>query len=132
MAIRIPEILSRFSLARFLVSGGFNTALTYLVYLICLNSLSYGWSFSLAYAFGIVLAFILNRSFVFKSDRGWRSVILFPFVYVAQYLISMVILRVWIDYLGWRAELAPLMAIIVSLPATYVLSRLVFGHKDDP
>lgn len=131
MAARILEMISRFSLARFLVSGGFNTVLTYLVYLIALNWLSYAWSYSLAYALGIVLAFILNRSYVFKSDRGWRSVILFPFVYLAQYLISMLVLRVWIDHLGWRAELAPLMAIVVSLPVTYVLSRLVFGYKND-
>lgn len=56
--------------ARFLVSGGFNTVVTYGIYLLLLNVLSYKTSYTIAYVAGIVLAYSLNRYFVFKSHQG--------------------------------------------------------------
>ncbi|MGZ9710574.1 GtrA family protein [Glaciimonas sp. GNP009] len=119
----------QFSFARFLVSGGFNTALTFALYLLLLNVTSYRVSYTIAYLSGIFLSFALNRFFVFNSHRGVRSVALFPLVYVFQYLASMLILWIWIDQLGLSRKIAPLMAIILSLPITYLLSRLIFLKK---
>jgi putative flippase GtrA len=125
----LMQRLHQFSFARFLVSGGFNTALTYVIYLVALHWLDYTWSYSLAYGIGILLAFVLNKTYVFKTDRGWKSMVLFPLVYLAQYLISLGVLHVWVERLQWPAELAPLIAIAISLPVTFVLSRLVFGSQ---
>ncbi|OUM07340.1 hypothetical protein BW686_10485 [Pseudomonas syringae] len=116
--------------ARFLMSGGFNTALTYGIYLILLMFLSYKTSYTISYATGILLAYVLNRFFVFKSHQGLRSVILLPLIYAIQYGLSLVILWCWVEKLKFDERLAPLAAIALTLPVTFALSKLAFSVKD--
>ena len=118
--------LTQFSFMRFLMSGGFNTALTYAIYLLLLQVAGFEVSYSIAYGTGVFLAFLLNRFFVFKSHSGFKSLLFFPLVYVAQYLVSLAILWVWIEKLGLSAKLGPLVAIIITIPITYLLSKLIF------
>ncbi|MBI6701480.1 GtrA family protein [Pseudomonas viridiflava] len=116
--------------ARFLMSGGFNTALTYGLYLVLLMFLSYNVSYTISYVTGILLAYTLNRFFVFKSHQGLRSVILLPLIYLVQYCLSLVILWCWVEKLGLDERLAPLVAIALTLPVTFVLSKLAFSAKE--
>ncbi|KPW75862.1 MULTISPECIES: GtrA family protein [Pseudomonas syringae group] len=116
--------------ARFLMSGGFNTALTYGIYLVLLMFLSYKVSYTISYATGILLAYVLNRFFVFKSHQGLRSVVLLPLIYAIQYCLSLVILWCWVEKLQLDERLAPLAAIALTLPVTFILSKLAFATKD--
>lgn len=111
---------------RFLCTGGINTAITYAIYLLLLQVISYQVSYTLAYVTGIAIAFLLNKIFVFKTHRGWKSVILYPLVYFAQYLLGILILWLVVDQLGLRAEFGPLAVIVLTIPLTYWLNRLVF------
>ena len=111
------------------MSGGFNTALTYAIYLLLLMIAPYQLSYTVAYVIGICLAYMLNRFFVFKSHRGTRSLLMFPLVYLAQYMVSMLTLWVWIDHFGRNPKAAPLVAIIITVPVTYLLSRFIFLQK---
>ncbi|CAM3031359.1 GtrA family protein [Pseudomonas floridensis] len=115
--------------ARFLMSGGFNTALTYGIYLVLLTFLSYTVSYTISYVTGIALAYVLNRFFVFKSHQGLRSVIMLPLIYLIQYGLSLVILWCWVEKLELDARLAPLVAIALTLPVTFLLSKLAFSAK---
>lgn len=119
-------MIAKFSFVRFLMSGGTNTVITYLIYLFLLNFLSYQESYTVAYVCGIVLAFFLGRFFVFKSHRGVQSIFLFPIIYLVQYLASMLILWVWVEQLYLSYSVAPLVAILVTVPITYMLSCYVF------
>lgn len=114
---------------RFLLSGVVNTATTYVIYLALLQIIDYRVAYTIAYATGILLAYALNRVFVFRAHRGWSSLLLFPLVYLAQYLASLAIVWVWVDKFGLPKSLAPLLAIIVTVPLTYVLSHHVFVQK---
>lgn len=128
----MQKLLSRithFSFVRFLIAGGFNTAMTYLLYLILLTVVSYQVSYTIAYVLGILLAFGLNRFFVFKTHRGVQSVLIFPFVYLIQYTVSIYVLWLWVEHYGLNDKLAPLAAIIITVPLTYLLSRLIFKQK---
>ncbi|KPW19740.1 GtrA family protein [Pseudomonas cannabina] len=117
--------------ARFLMSGGFNTALTYGIYLVLLMFLSYKISYTISYVTGILLAYVLNRFFVFKSHQGLRSVVLLPLIYAIQYCLSLVILWCWVEKLQFDERLAPLAAIALTLPVTFTLSKLAFAAKDE-
>ncbi|UZA70833.1 GtrA family protein [Pseudomonas viridiflava] len=117
--------------ARFLMSGGFNTALTYGLYLVLLMFLSYNVSYTISYVTGILLAYTLNRFFVFKSHQGLRSVILLPLIYIVQYCLSLVILWCWVEKFQLDARLAPLVAIVLTLPVTFILSKLAFSAKKE-
>lgn len=110
---------------RFLASGAFNTMLTYGLYLIALRFTSPGIAYTLVYAVGIALAYALNRSFVFRSHAGWRSALAMPLIYLLQFLLSLGVVTLWVR-LGLPATLAPLPAIVLCMPLTYLLSRASF------
>lgn len=130
MFFKLRARVASSSFLRFLISGGVNTAATYGIYLALLGSLGYRGAYTIAYVFGILLAFAINRLFVFRSHRGWRSMVLFPFVYVAQYLVSLMVIWVWVEHLHLSNKLAPLAAIALTVPLTFVLSRLVFVNRN--
>jgi len=117
------------SFARFLVLGSVNTVVTYGLYLALLPLLPYQASYTVAYLAGIVIAFAFSRNLVFASRRGIRSAVLFPLVYLAQYLMSLLVLWLWIDKAGLSAGLGPLVVIAITVPMTYLLSREIFSEK---
>ncbi|WP_050483065.1 GtrA family protein [Pseudomonas sp. Ant30-3] len=121
--------LTGFSFARFLVSGGVNTVLTYGAYLLLLKMFSYKIAYTISYLAGILLAFTLNRYFVFKSHQGAKSALLFPFIYVIQYVLSIVIIWAWVEKFGLNIAAAPLISIILTIPVTFILSRMLFATK---
>ena len=122
--------MERSRFLRFLVSGGLNTAVTYIIYVALLQILEYRLAYTVAYVVGILLSYSLNRAFVFRSHRGWSSVLLFPFVYLAQYLVSLAIVWIGVSNLGLPKLLAPPVAILISIPLTYLLSRFVFTRPN--
>ncbi len=111
---------------RFIISGGLNTALTYGIYLGLLQLMPYRISYTIAYVSGIAISYALNRSFVFRSHHGLRSILLFPMVYVVQYALGMLLLWLWVEMAGLSDKVGPLVVVAVNLPLTYVLSRFVF------
>jgi putative flippase GtrA len=116
--------------ARFFLTGGINTLVTYILYLGLLKVLDYRLSYTLAYLGGIVMSFFLNKIFVFKQHRGRRSVLLFPFVYLIQYAFGLLVLWLLVQQLGVRPEWGPLIVVVLSIPMTYLLTRLVFVGSD--
>ncbi|WP_367277831.1 GtrA family protein [Paraburkholderia sp.] len=111
---------------RFLISGSINTVSTYALYLIFLGITTYKISYAISYISGIALSFALNKRFVFRSDRGMKSLILFPFIYVAQYLVGLFILWAWVDVAGLSKLTGPIAVVCVTIPITFFLSRAVF------
>ncbi|MBF6041667.1 GtrA family protein [Pseudomonas sp. P154a] len=114
---------------RFLLSGGFNTLVTYLLYLLLLVFFSYQISYTISYCLGVVLAYCLNRVVVFKSHRGLRSLLLFPLVYVVQYLLTSGVLWVLVVRLGVDDRIALLVAIVLMVPVNFLLSKNIFTRK---
>ena len=118
------------SFARFLTSGAFNTLATYLLYLALLPWFSYRVSYTAAYASGIGLAYVMNRYLVFRRPGGRTGPFLVALIYGGQYLLSLFLVTAWVRWLSAPVALAPLFAVAVSLPLTYLLNRLVFsGHS---
>ncbi|MEA9587218.1 GtrA family protein [Xanthomonas sp. WHRI 10064A] len=124
------KLIAKSSLVRFLISGGLNTAVTYATYLALLQITTYKAAYTLSYISGIIIAFLINRLFVFRTHRGWRSLLMFPFVYLAQYLTSLFLVTAWVEHFGFKPAFAPLAAITVTIPLTFVLSRAVFGWRN--
>lgn len=111
---------------RFLISGGLNTTLTYGIYLFLLYFLDYKSSYTISYISGVIIAYLMNRFFVFKTHKGIRSVLLLPVIYLAQYLMSILILWYWIENLHFSEMLAPLIVIVITVPINYLLSKSIF------
>lgn len=116
--------------ARFLITGLFNTAITYVLYLLFLQFMAYQLAYSVVFVLGILISYVLNAGFVFRARMTLGTLARFPLVYVAQYALGMGLVVVLVEFAGVAAWLAPLCAIAVTVPLTFVLSRFIFTkHK---
>ena len=118
--------------ARFLLSGGLNTLVTYGIYLALLRFMSYRISYSLAFMIGIAIAYLLSRYFVFVMPSAGKRGILFPAIYLLQYLVGLLVVFLWVDILQLHVALAPLASLIITIPITFVLTRWVFEVRPQP
>lgn len=110
---------------RFLLIGGTCTLITYLIYLALLSIFNYQFAYTLAYIIGIVLSYLLNSLITFKQKASLKRFLAYPLVYVLQYGLNMVLLSVLVTKLHQNKTVAPLIAIAISLPFTFILSRLI-------
>ena len=110
---------------RFLLVGGFNTGITYAVYLVLNWFLPYALAYALAYAVGIVFSYLLNSKLVFATTLQWKSFLLFPVVYTIPLLVNLVFLHLLVEMVGFSEQWSPLLVILVSVPLTFVFSRFI-------
>ena len=114
---------------RFLLAGGLNTAVTYLMYLALLWVTNYQISYAVAFVSGIAISYVLGRMFVFKVHQGYRSALMLPLVYLIQYLTGAAVVWAWVDLFDQHPMLAPAISILVTVPLTYFLSKFAFVGK---
>lgn len=115
-----PEFL------RFLVTGTINTAASYALYFVLLRVMPYLAAYTIAYVFGIALSYVLMTRFVFRARAGVGTALRFPLIYVAQYVLGSSIIYVLVEHAHLAPWLAALIAMIVVVPTTFVLARLLF------
>ena len=125
------------ALLKFIASGAFNTLVTYLAYLALLPLLSYRWSYTVSYAMGIVLAYLLYRYFVFGRTGGRYGPVWVALIYLGQYLLGLALVSFWVEGLGAAATWAPIFSVAILVPLSYALNRWVFhprraGSKGNP
>lgn len=112
---------------RFLVAGGVNSLATYLLYLALLAAAPYALAYSLSYAAGIVLSFVLNSWFVFRVPLRWQRLLPYPVVYLVQYLLGLGLIYLGVERLGWDERLMPIVVLVVTVPVSFGLTRWVLG-----
>ncbi|MBN6053686.1 GtrA family protein, partial [Nonomuraea sp. RK-328] len=89
-------------------------------------SLSPGVAYTVSYATGIALSYLVNTAFVFRVRATVRSALRFPLVYLVSYLFGLA-LTVLLTGAGLAPWLAVLPVTAATVPLTYVLSRLVLA-----
>lgn len=110
---------------RFLIGGGLNTLATLLLYWLLLRVMPPQAAYAASYATGLVLSWIINTRFVFDARRSWQRAALFPLVYLVAYLAGAGVLQLATTRWGIDPHLAPFAAMVVTLPLTFVLMRLL-------
>lgn len=115
---------------KFVVSGGINTLATYIIYLLLLMIFNYSVAYTLSYLSGILISFYLNSIFVFKEKVTLKKFLRFPIVYAVQYLVNMFMIYVLVEELHVTAQIVPLIVIVITIPITYILSKVIIkGRK---
>jgi putative flippase GtrA len=119
---------------RFLIAGGVALLLHWLSRFVFNWYVDFGWAIVLAYLVGIVVAFVLNKIFVFPySGRSLNfelfffffvNVAAFPFVWVAAYVLGE---WVFVHWMPKQIALAFGHAIAISLPVfvNFVLHKFI-------
>jgi putative flippase GtrA len=116
----------------FVLSGGLNTLATYLLYLLLLNFLHYQIAYATSFIAGILLSYVLSTRFVFRTTHSWVKFSLFPLVYLISYAAGAAVLALSVNRLGIDQRIAPLVSACVTLPLSFVLSRLVLVPPTKP
>ena len=111
---------------RFLIAGATTTLITLGLYVLLLRFVPYALAYTAVFLVGIGISYLLNSTFVFRASTSVRTFALFPLIYVVQYVVGLAVVASWVDLFGLPETLAPLAAIAVTLPITYVLARLLF------
>lgn len=115
----------------FIICGGVNTLLTYVIYILLNLVFSYSLSYSVSFAAGIFITYFLNSRFVFKEKLSLRKAISYPVVYLVQYLLGIIGLYMLVEIIGIGEVIAPLLIVALTVPITYLLSRAIIkGHPE--
>jgi putative flippase GtrA len=117
---------------RYALAGGFNTAATYAAYVLLLPFVGYAVSYTVTYAAGIALAYYLSARFVFRRPLQWRRAIQYPLVYVLQYGLGITLTTGLVQRAHLDAEFAAAVAIVLTVPFTFLLSRWIIKRKNTP
>ena len=116
---------------RFLVVGGINTITTYVIYLGLLLFFPYWAAFSIAFALGVFLSYVLNALMVFDASLSWTGLTRFPLVYLFQYGAGLALLAFQVDMLAISERIAPLINVAILTPLTFLLVRLIFQSEPE-
>ncbi|MDQ7996434.1 MAG: GtrA family protein [Luteibacter sp.] len=129
---RRVQALLRSQFFLFLLVGGTAAAVNFLSRIVVNNWLGYGWSVAIAFGFGVVTAFVLNRLFVFKGStqsihhQATWFVVVNLFGFLQTLAVSLLLAEYAFPAWGfnWHAEaIAHMIGIVLPLISSY------FGHK---
>ena len=130
MALRVLRPDRAHEFARFIIAGSINTGVGFGVYLLLLPLVGYQPAYAAAYLVGILIAYLLNSIFVFRSRISVSTAIRYPLVYLIQYLFGAMLLFGLVAGLGLGRRWAALIALILSVPVSYVLNRVVLVRRE--
>ena len=111
---------------RFIIAGAINTGITYVFYLVLLQSMPYVVAYSITYLAGIARGYVLNAYVVFKKQPTARSAAMYPLLYGLNFALGLSLVYAFVELVGVSREIAPLLAISVSVPIMYMATSFVF------
>ena len=113
-------------LPRYLLSGAFNTLLSYLLYLALLPAIGYRASYVVSFLVGVALSFLLLRFAVFRVRGRRLSALYVAASHVIQLMLGLVVVELWVSVLRAPPALAALAAVAVCVPLMFLAQRWVF------
>ena len=115
---------------RFIVAGGINSALAYMIYAVLVIIAPYQVAYGVAYAAGIGISYLLNARYVFREKYSLQTFFRYPVVYLVQYLLGCLLLYVGIEMLSLNKFTAPFFVIAATVPLTFMLSRFIIKGRN--
>lgn len=113
---------------RFIIGGGINTGITYLVYLGFNAVLPYQFAYLIAFTLGVFFSYWFNARLVFGVPLSWNGLFSYPIVYVIQYLVSAFFLGGLVEFFRISESIAPIVVAVALTPVTYLMSKFVLGE----
>ncbi|MGF7012926.1 GtrA family protein [Ornithinibacillus bavariensis] len=133
MLKKIYLLLNKYkTFIRFVIVGFINTFNYYIIYLfflVIINS-PYIISHSLGYLISMVGSFYLNCYFTYKTKPTLKKFLQFPLTYIVNYSVTTFSLFIFVDLLNWGEFFAPLLASIIPIPFTFILSKWILTNKN--
>jgi putative flippase GtrA len=109
----------------FLIVGGSNTILTYVVYLALLRVAHYAWAFTGAFIVGLIFTGLLNIRVTFARHPTVAACVGFAAYYCLYYVFALLLLRVLVDHVGVDEHYAPIVMLPIVVPINFVVTRFI-------
>jgi putative flippase GtrA len=113
--------------AGFLAIGAVNTLLTFMLYLLLIQVVSYRVAYSIAFVAGILFALVANARLFVRSITAASAARFFVF-YVFSYIVSLGVVVILVEGLHVPTALAPLGAIAIMIPLNFFGTRYALGR----
>ncbi len=110
----------------FAVTGLLSTLVMFSLYVGLYQLINYQYAYLIAYIISIIALYFMN-TVVFKRSISLPVFFKFLLIYLLQYGVGAVSLEL-IVRLRFSVTYAPLLVIIVLLPITFILNRIVFSR----
>jgi putative flippase GtrA len=128
MKIKFIKQADKKQMFGFVITGILSTLIMFTIYVMLYQFLNYQYAYLIAYTVSVLALYFMNR-FVFKGMMSLETILEFPLIYLLQYVLGAISLK-FIVGLGFSVTYAPLVIVIVLLPVTFILNRIVFSkHK---
>ncbi|MDX9960834.1 MAG: GtrA family protein [Aliarcobacter sp.] len=110
---------------KFIGVGVINTIASYLAYILFALFLDYQIAYAIAFVFGIILSFVLNTKYVFEVQQTIKKFLLFPLVYLIQYLLGAGMMSLIVEIFEINKFIAPLIVTMCLIPVSYLMSKKI-------
>ncbi|ARJ51686.1 GtrA family protein [Staphylococcus lutrae] len=116
-----------FEIVRFVIVGGINTINYYIVYLILLRLLHvhYLVSHIIGFTIALIISYFLNCYFVYKVKPTLKKFLAFPLTQFVNIGTQTLFIFLFVELLHLNATIAPFVGLIITIPATYLLSKYI-------
>lgn len=112
---------------KFGLTGVANTLVDYLVFtvLVILNVNVY-FSQICSFSAGMLNSYLVNRRWTFQSKQRFFSLQIVKFILanLSVLAVSMLLLKLFIDFAGWPVLIAKLGAVCITMVLNFIISRL--------
>ncbi|MFK8850055.1 GtrA family protein [Streptomyces sp. Ac-502] len=116
-------------LLRFAVVGGVNTITFYGSYLALHPWMAYFAAYTIAFVFSMLGSFFLNTYFTYRTRPTWKKFLLFPLTQITNYVVQSAGLVVLVNWCGLDTRIAPLVAAVIAIPFTYLVSTRILAPR---
>ena len=116
--------------SKFVFVGLINTVVAYVLFVAFLEVMNYQLAYTLSYLCSIGVSYVLNAKIVFNVAMSLHSFLRFPFVYLAQYLCGITVLYLLNRYTTVANNIGILIVIVLSIPLTFSLSKIILVRKN--
>ncbi|WP_330857366.1 MULTISPECIES: GtrA family protein [unclassified Exiguobacterium] len=89
----------------------------------------YGVSHVVAFTLSMIASFFLNSYFTFKVKPTLRKFLQFPLTQVVNFTVTTVCIYLLVEQLNVSTTLAPLFAIFIAVPATFIVTSKILKRE---
>ncbi|MFC7932375.1 GtrA family protein [Streptomyces cinereoruber] len=123
---RSPALRARLAeIIRFGLVGGVNTGTFFGFYLLLHPWMPYLAANSIAFVLSMIGSFFLNTYFTYRTRPTWKKFALFPLANLTNFVVQSTGLFVLVTWVGMDERIAPLVAAVVAIPFTYLISQRI-------
>lgn len=120
-------------LIKFLIVGLYSTIINYFLFyfLYKIVNINYLISSSLGFIAGVFAGFYLNKNWTYNDKNNKSKTLLWRYfsLYLASLIISLIFLKVSVDYIGINAEIANLLAIVITTCVNFIGTKFLIFKK---